>query len=55
MKTFLKVLGWIFTFIAVVGGPQVMIRNNFASPTLAAEAFWIILAWLSFWGAKRKK
>lgn len=44
MKTFLKVLGWIFIFIALVGGTQVMVRNHFAWPTVAAEAFWFILA-----------
>lgn len=55
MKTFLKVLGWIFIFIALVGGTQVMIRNHFAWQTVAADAFWFILAWLCFWGAKRNK
>lgn len=55
MKTFLKVLGWIFIFIALVGGTQVMVRTNFAWPTMAAEVFWLILAWFCFRGAKRNK
>lgn len=55
MKTVLKVLGWIFIFIALVGGTQVMIRNHFAWPTVAADAFWFILAWLCFLGTKRNK
>lgn len=55
MKTFLKVLGWICIGTAVLGGPQVMINQNFAWPSLAAEAFWIGLAWLCLRGAKRQK
>lgn len=53
MKTFLKVLGWIFIFIALVGGTQVMVQQNFAWPSLIAELFWVALAWLCF--AKSKK
>lgn len=54
MKTLLKVLGWIFIFIALVGGTQVMARNNFAWPTVAAWLVWLILAGLCFWGSKKK-
>lgn len=53
MKTVLKVLGWIFVFIAVVGGTQVMAREGIHSYTLAAEAIYVIIAWLCFWGAKK--
>lgn len=53
MKTFLKVFGWICVFVAVFGGPQVMVQQNFAWPSMAAEAFWIVIAWLCF--AKSKK
>lgn len=53
MKTFLKVLGWIFIFIALVGGTQVMVRNHFAWPTVVAELFLVVLAWICF--AKSKK
>ncbi len=54
MKTFLKVLVWIFVGIAVLGGPQVILNQNFAWPSIVAEAFWIVMAWLCFRGAKRK-
>lgn len=54
MKTFLKVLGWIFIFIALVGGTQVMIQQNFAWPSLLAELFWVVLAWLCFAKSKKK-
>lgn len=54
MKTFLKVLGWIFVGIAVLGGPQVMVQQNFAWPSLVAELFWIALAWLCFAKSKNK-
>lgn len=55
MKTFLKVLGWIFVGIAVLGGPQVMVQQNFAWPSLAAELFWAALAWLCFAKSKKKE
>lgn len=32
-----------------------MVRNRFAWPTVAAEAFWFILAWLCFWGRYETK
>lgn len=54
MKTILKVLAWICVGVAILGGPQVMFNQNFAWPSLAAEAFWIGMAWLCFRGAKRK-
>lgn len=53
MKTFLKGLGWICIGIAVLGGPQVMVQQNFAWPSLVAELFWVVLAWICF--AKSKK
>lgn len=55
MKTLLKVLGWIFVFIAVVGSPQVIIRNNFHWTTILVMGVYVALAWLCFWGAKRLK
>ena len=55
MKTLLKVLGWIFVFIAVVGSPQVIIRNIFHWTTFLAMGVYVALAALCFWGAKRLK
>lgn len=55
MKTLLKVLGWIFVFISVVGSPQVIIRNNFHWTTIFAMGVYVALAALCFWGAKRQQ
>ncbi len=55
MKTLLKVLGWIFVFIAVIGGPKAIIRNNFHWISFIAWGCYLALAWLCFWGAKRLK
>lgn len=55
MKTLLKVLGWIFVFIAVVGSPQVIIRNNFHWTTFLAMGVYVALAWLCFLGSGRIK
>ena len=55
MKTLLKVLGYIFVFIALVGAPQVMINNNFHWITLVVLGFYLGLAWLCFKGSKYLK
>lgn len=55
MKTFLKVLGWIFVGIAVLGGSQVMVQQNFAWPSVVAELIWVALAWLCFAKSKKKE
>lgn len=55
MKTLLKVLGWIFIYISVVGGPKLIISHNFHWPTFLVVGVFIVLAWLCFWGAKRLK
>lgn len=54
MKTFLKVLGWICVGIAVLGGPHVIVQQNFAWPSLVVEAICIALAWLGFAKSKNK-
>lgn len=54
MKTFFKVLGWIFVFIAVVGGTQLIAREGLHTNTLIVEAIYLVLAWLCFRGAKKK-
>lgn len=55
MKTLLKVLGWIFVFIAVVGGPQLIAREGLTGINFTVELIYIGLAVLCFWGAKRLK
>ncbi|MDE6479616.1 MAG: hypothetical protein K2L45_05040 [Muribaculaceae bacterium] len=55
MKTLLKVLGWIFIFIAVVGGPQTIVRNHYHWTMFIALGIYVLLAWLCFCGAKRLK
>lgn len=55
MKTLLKVLGWIFVFIAVVGSPQVMAREGITGISLIVEMIYIGVAALCFWGVKRLK
>jgi TRAP-type C4-dicarboxylate transport system permease small subunit len=55
MKTLLKVLGWIIVCIAVVGGSRVIAREGIHTYTFAAEAVYLALAWLCFWGSKRLK
>ena len=54
MKSFLKVLGWVFIFIALVGNTQVMAREGFNGVTFAAFLFWIILSIACFWGGYKK-
>lgn len=54
MKTFLKVLGWVCVIVAVLGGPHIVLQQNFSLPSLAAEAFWIALAWLCLAKSKNK-
>lgn len=54
MSTLLKVLGWIFIFIAAVGGSQVLLRE----PTIwnfLALLVYVVLAWLCLWGSKKLK
>ena len=55
MKTLLKVLGWIFVFIAVVGGPQLIAREGLTGINFTVELIYIGLTALCFWGAKRLK
>jgi flagellar motor component MotA len=55
MKTFLKVLGYISAFIAVFGGFKVMVRENFASYSVAAFLIYVAISALCFWGSSKIK
>lgn len=55
MATFLKVLGYIFTFIALVGGTQLMAREGINGITISVELIYILVAVLCFWGANKLK
>ena len=54
MKTLLKVLGWVFAFIAVFGGLPVMARDGVSGPTFGAFMVWVVLATACFWGGYKK-
>jgi len=55
MKTFLKVLGYIFAYIAVFGGFKVMVRENFAIYAVGAFLIFAAISALCFWGSSRIK
>lgn len=53
MSTLLRIIGWIAVAILVLGSPQVIAREGIHFYTLIPLAFYILIAWLCFWGAKR--
>jgi hypothetical protein len=55
MKSVLKFFGWFFVLVAIIGGPQLMAREGIHTYTLGAEVFYIVAAWLCFWGSNRIK
>lgn len=55
MKTLLKVLGWVFAFIAVFGGLPVMARDGVSGPTFGAFMVWVVLSVACFLGGREKK
>ena len=54
MKSFLKVLGWVFAFIALVGNTQVMAREGVNGVTFGAFMFWAVLSFVCFWRGYKK-
>jgi hypothetical protein len=55
MSTLLKVLGYIFAYMTVVGGGKTIMREGIHSYTLAALAIFGGITWVLFWGSKKLK
>lgn len=53
MKTFLKVLGYVFAVIAILGGGQSVARFGICFDTVAPILFYVGLSVLCFWGARK--
>ena len=55
MSTLLKVLGYIFAYMTIVGGGKLIIREGLHDYTIFALAITGGISWLLFWGSKKLK
>jgi len=53
MKKFLKVLGYVFAVIAILGGGQSVAKFGICIDTVMPLLFFVGLSVLCFWGARK--
>ena len=53
MKKFLKVLGYVFAVIAILGGGQSVARLGICFDTVSPILFYVGLSVLCFWGSRK--
>ncbi len=55
MSTLLKVFGYIFAYMTIVGGGKLIIREGLHDYTIFALAITGGISWIFFWGSKKLK